>query len=144
MYKSRIVDVGALVAAGVRDAAVRTRLEAALEQARGALRAARQTAASIQQAERGATTQLCDVSASLAAARARIASLTVSIEQSKNRMPAAFMHTRKVECGASTQSYAKACPPATLRRSLKPSVSFFDEALRGRSYKVRLFLKIFL
>lgn len=78
IYKSRVVDVGALVAAEARGAAVRSRLEQALEAARTALKAARAAAASTQQAERGAQSQLTDVSANLAAARARIASLTVS------------------------------------------------------------------
>lgn len=79
MYKACMVDVGALVRAEARGAAARARLEAALEAARAALRSARHSAASIQQAERGAATQLEDVSASLVAARARIASLTVSL-----------------------------------------------------------------
>lgn len=79
MYKTRVVDVGALVAAAARSSAQRSRLETALEAARTALRNARQAAASIQQAERGAASQLTDVSASLAAARARITSLTVSL-----------------------------------------------------------------
>ncbi|XP_028178137.1 cell division cycle and apoptosis regulator protein 1-like [Ostrinia furnacalis] len=78
MYKSRIVDVGALVAAEARGSATRARLESALESARAALRAARAAAASTQQAERGAKTQLSDLSHNLAAARARIASLTAS------------------------------------------------------------------
>ncbi|XP_059052766.1 cell division cycle and apoptosis regulator protein 1-like [Achroia grisella] len=78
VYKSRVVDVGALVAAEARGAAQRARLEAALEGARAALRAARAAAAHTQQAERGAQTQLSDLTASLAAARARIASLTAS------------------------------------------------------------------
>ncbi|XP_047022062.1 cell division cycle and apoptosis regulator protein 1-like [Helicoverpa zea] len=78
MYKSRLVDVGALVRAEARSAAGRARLEAALESTRAALKAARAAAASTQQAERGAQTQVSDLSASLAAARARIASLTAS------------------------------------------------------------------
>ncbi|KAL0832692.1 hypothetical protein ABMA28_000878 [Loxostege sticticalis] len=78
MYKSRVVDVGALVSASARDAATRARLEAALDAARTALRAARAAAASTQQAERGAQNQLSDLSNNLAAARARIASLTAS------------------------------------------------------------------
>ncbi|XP_075971593.1 cell division cycle and apoptosis regulator protein 1-like [Anticarsia gemmatalis] len=78
MYKSRLVDVGALVAGQARGAAARGRLEAALESTRAALRAARAAAASTQQAERGAMTQLSDLSASLNSARARIASLTAS------------------------------------------------------------------
>lgn len=79
MYKSRLVDVGALVKAEARSAASRARLEGALESTRAALRAARAAAASTQQAERGAQTQVSDLSASLTAARARIASLTVII-----------------------------------------------------------------
>ncbi|CAB3238909.1 unnamed protein product [Arctia plantaginis] len=78
MYKSRLVDVGALVAAEARGAASRARLEAALDATRGALRAARAAAASTQQAERGAQHQLSDLSRGLASARARIASLTAS------------------------------------------------------------------
>lgn len=78
MYKSRLVDVGALVKAEARSAASRARLEGALESTRAALRAARAAAASTQQAERGAQTQVSDLSASLTAARARIASLTAS------------------------------------------------------------------
>ncbi|XP_026755499.2 cell division cycle and apoptosis regulator protein 1-like [Galleria mellonella] len=78
VYKSRVVDVGALVAAEARGAAQRARLEAALESTRAQLRAARAAAAHTQQAERGAQTQLSDLTASLAAARARITSLTAS------------------------------------------------------------------
>ena len=81
MYKSRLVDVGALVKAEARSAAGRARLEAALESTRAALRAARAAAASTQQAERGAQTQVSDLSASLTAARARIASLTVRTQR---------------------------------------------------------------
>jgi multidrug efflux pump subunit AcrA (membrane-fusion protein) len=79
MYKSRVVDVGALVAAEARGAAARARLETALEAARAALAQARAAAASTQQAERGAQTQLSDLAASLAAARARLTSLTVCL-----------------------------------------------------------------
>lgn len=77
-YKSRVVDVGALMSAEARGAATRLRLERALASAREALAAARHAAASTQQAERGAKSQLTDLNASLTAARARIASLTVS------------------------------------------------------------------
>lgn len=78
MYKSRLVDVGALVAAEARGAAARARLETALEATRTALKAARAAAASTRQAERGAQSQLSDLTASLANARARITSLTAS------------------------------------------------------------------
>ncbi|XP_013190345.2 cell division cycle and apoptosis regulator protein 1 [Amyelois transitella] len=78
MYKSRVIDIGALVAAEARSSAHRARLESALESARAALKAARAAAASTQQAERGAQSQLSDVNAHLAAARARITSLTAS------------------------------------------------------------------
>lgn len=84
MYKSRLVDVGALVKAEARSAAGRARLETALESTRAALRAARAAAASTQQAERGAQTQVSDLSASLTAARARIASLTVCTNETRN------------------------------------------------------------
>ncbi|KAJ0178834.1 hypothetical protein K1T71_005609 [Dendrolimus kikuchii] len=77
-YKSRLVDVGALMAAEARGAGARLRLEQALAAAKEALSAARHAAASTQQAERGAKSQLTDLSASLAAARTRIASLTTS------------------------------------------------------------------
>lgn len=76
-YKSRVVDVGALVAAAERGAAQRARLEAALDGARAALRSARAAAASTQQAERGAQTQLGELTAQLNAAKARVTSLTV-------------------------------------------------------------------
>lgn len=78
-YKSRVVDVGALLAAGARWAAQRARLEAALAEQGAALRAARAAAASTQRAERGAQVQLNDVCAALNAAKARIGSLTVSV-----------------------------------------------------------------
>ncbi|XP_045447120.1 cell division cycle and apoptosis regulator protein 1-like [Melitaea cinxia] len=78
VYKSRVVDVGALVAGAARWAGERARLEAALGETRAALRAARAAAANTQRAERGAQAQLGDLAASLAAARARIASLTAS------------------------------------------------------------------
>ncbi|CAK1546085.1 unnamed protein product [Leptosia nina] len=77
-FKSRIVDVGALVNSAARWQAERARLQAALEQTQAALKAARAAAASTQQAERGAKSQLSDLSADLAAARARIASLMAS------------------------------------------------------------------
>ncbi|XP_073942945.1 cell division cycle and apoptosis regulator protein 1-like isoform X2 [Choristoneura fumiferana] len=77
-YKSRVVDVGALVAAAERGAAQRARLEAALDGARAALRSARAAAASTQQAERGAQTQLGELTAQLNAAKARVTSLTAS------------------------------------------------------------------
>ncbi|XP_064071334.1 cell division cycle and apoptosis regulator protein 1-like isoform X1 [Vanessa tameamea] len=77
-YKSRVVDVGALVAGAARWAGERARLETALADAGSALRAARAAAACTQRAERGAQVQLNDVCAALAAARARIASLTAS------------------------------------------------------------------
>ncbi|XP_045523505.1 cell division cycle and apoptosis regulator protein 1-like [Pieris brassicae] len=77
-YKSRIVDVGALVNSAAKWQAERARLQTALEQAQAALKAARATAASTQQAERGAKSQLSDLNADLAAARARITSLMAS------------------------------------------------------------------
>ncbi|KPI91379.1 Cell division cycle and apoptosis regulator protein 1 [Papilio xuthus] len=78
VYKSRVIDVGAMVEAAGRAAGERARLESALENARAALRAARAAAASTQQAERGAQTQLSDLSAQLAAAKAKLTSLTAS------------------------------------------------------------------
>lgn len=78
VYKSRVVDVGALVASAARSALVRTKLEDELESTKRALKAARATAAHTLQAERGAQNQLSDVSEHLAAAKARITSLTVS------------------------------------------------------------------
>ncbi|CAH0729369.1 unnamed protein product, partial [Brenthis ino] len=78
MYKSVVVDVGALVGGAARWAGERARLEAALADAAAALRVARAAAASTQRAERGAQVQLHDVCAALAAARARISSLTAS------------------------------------------------------------------
>lgn len=77
MYKSRVVDVGALVASAARSALVRTKLEDELESTKRALKAARAAAAHTLQAERGAQNQLSDVSEHLAAAKARITSLTV-------------------------------------------------------------------
>ncbi|XP_039749582.1 cell division cycle and apoptosis regulator protein 1-like [Pararge aegeria] len=78
MYKSRLVDVGALVLGASRWAGERARLEAALKDAGNALKVARATAARTQNAERGAQVQLNDVSSALSAARTRIASLTAS------------------------------------------------------------------
>ncbi|XP_063619389.1 cell division cycle and apoptosis regulator protein 1-like [Cydia splendana] len=78
VYKSRVIDLGAWVAAEARTAALRARLEAALDDARAQLRAARQAAASRQQAERGATAQLGELQDQLAAARARVTSLQAS------------------------------------------------------------------
>lgn len=78
MFKSRVVDVGALVEQASRAAGERARLETAIENLKTALKEARAAAASTQQAERGAQSQLCDLSAQLVAAKARVASLTVS------------------------------------------------------------------
>ncbi|XP_041970435.1 cell division cycle and apoptosis regulator protein 1-like [Aricia agestis] len=78
MYGGRAIEVASLVAAADKWAGTRARLEAALEATRSQLRAARAAAHSTQQAERGAHAQLTDLSASLAAARARITSLTAS------------------------------------------------------------------
>ncbi|XP_061377681.1 cell division cycle and apoptosis regulator protein 1-like isoform X1 [Danaus plexippus] len=78
LYKGRVVDVGALVSAGARWAGTRARLEAALANVTSQLRAARAASAATQRAERGAQAQLADLVATLAAARARITSLTAS------------------------------------------------------------------
>ncbi|XP_026322034.1 cell division cycle and apoptosis regulator protein 1-like isoform X2 [Hyposmocoma kahamanoa] len=78
VYKSRVVDVGALVASAARSALVRTKLEDELESTKRALKAARAAAAHTLQAERGAQNQLSDVSEHLAAAKARITSLMAS------------------------------------------------------------------
>ncbi|CAK1598726.1 unnamed protein product [Parnassius mnemosyne] len=78
MYKSRVVDVGALVEQASRAAGERARLEAALENVKSALKAARAAALSTQQAERGAQSQLSDLNAQLAAAKARVTSLMAS------------------------------------------------------------------
>lgn len=77
-YKNRVVDVGALVSSTSRWAAERAALERALESTRSALAAARRAALSRQQAQRGAQNQLSDLTASLAAARARVTTLTAS------------------------------------------------------------------
>ncbi|OWR41328.1 hypothetical protein KGM_201249B, partial [Danaus plexippus plexippus] len=78
LYKGRVVDVGALVSAGARWAGTRASLEAALANVTSQLRAARAASAATQRAERGAQAQLADLVATLAAARARITSLTAS------------------------------------------------------------------
>ncbi|CAH2071421.1 unnamed protein product, partial [Iphiclides podalirius] len=78
MYKSRVVDVEALVEQASRAAGERARLETAIENLKTALKAARATAAFTQQAERGAQSQLCDLNAQLAASKARVTSLMAS------------------------------------------------------------------
>ncbi|XP_068631122.1 cell division cycle and apoptosis regulator protein 1-like [Battus philenor] len=78
LFKSRVVDIGALVEQAAKAAGERAKLELALENAKAALKAARAAAASTQQAERGAQSQLSDLNAQLAAAKARVTSLTAS------------------------------------------------------------------
>lgn len=81
MYKSRLVDVGATLSALSRSEQQRTRLETALAEARAVARTMRAAAAQTQAASRSSQHQLSDLNEQLQAAKNRVVSLTVSIQQ---------------------------------------------------------------
>ncbi|GBP37980.1 Cell division cycle and apoptosis regulator protein 1 [Eumeta japonica] len=78
MYKSRLVDVGATLAALTRSETQRVRLEAAVSEARAVARTMRAAAAATQAASGRAQAQVASLQAQLATAKGRIASITTS------------------------------------------------------------------